>query len=319
MIPILQNHIDRVLALIASALKTLQSSSPGPEAPAKLLARFASVLEEDQKLASAEKVLLPDLSLARRYDLELLPMVLLWLAVAPYLEPEIRKLVMRANDNIMRYVVDPSLCLRLLGDERADKIAMMAELSPPSPLLDTGLMRLMPGSGEPNWLYHEICPNIQVVNFFCGLRALSPKASRFTTMRYPSVTSESVHTASDLEPLVGIARLFYARPPLGRQARFGEGGLTYPSGLGLVLAGSEGQGRATAARAIAGSLSRGIIELDAARLMTASTSHAAEVLGDVILAINSTHTQALLFLLRSSPPPRTFVRPGIVTRGLHAH
>lgn len=275
----LSDHMERMVRAVRTVLYRLQpreaSDDATPWTPDQSVQVLAAALREGYDAANRAGASLGDRALAARYGLEPIDVCALWLALVPHIEPEAHAWIARAQGSPRRDRVEVGLCLRALCASRAEKIRMMAALSPVGVMVARDLLRVAPyDSQRRNALFHEVSPNPQLPFYVSGLRVLSPDLAGFASVVDPLLNPEHVPLVAEAQALEAPIRNYFARPrvPLGQA--LGPRGMDHPAGIALVLEGSPGTGRATAMKAIAAKLGRRVIMVDGEALAEATTREA---------------------------------------------
>ena len=273
---IVRAHAERVLTRM---LVVLERAAAGEQAGGQLYARFSELsqaIEEGCQAAAARGVELPDQQLARRFGLDPIEIDILWLAALPHLDPAARPLIRRAHEGKPSDYVDGALCVRLLAGDLGQRLDAQHALRPGARLLDSGLCRLIAHDNSANRLHHELSPAGHLVWFLSGARALGPAGEPYARLIHPALSTDDVAIDDDeRSQLSSVLSGFFARDfPSG--AGFHAGGLDFARGVALLMHGKPGSGRTLAVKAIAGSLGRDLIMVDAPRLLQAPPAAAAE-------------------------------------------
>lgn len=226
---------------------------------------------------------LPDRAIARFYDLTAFEHQALWLAVAPYLDPDI------LSDAPTRPMT-PARCLALLCPDREATLTHRLALQPGAPLYAHGLLTLVPRAyHDRNWLHHTLVPSEHIVALFTGQRRTSPELASFVTHVTPHPELANLQALAAAKEVVTALDGFGRLGPLHQQAWHSDAGVGLSPSIAALLTGAAGSGRTTLARAIGARLERDLLVLDGPRLASAAHSP------DVDAALTRAFQEAELF------------------------
>ncbi len=231
--------------------------------------------EEQQRLSAAiaedPDQPWPDHLVREAYDLSPFESDVLWLAAAPLLDPAVRHLLARVNNNILADFVDGALCLRVLCKDRAGVLDARSALGPDGRLFRTGLLRRLPRDiSHANPLRYQLLPATHVVSFFNGKRELSEECAPYVDFITPGITLADLPDAQLFESQVLPVLEGFLTRRLDATSLHGRGGVHHPRGLALLLTGFDGAGRTLAIKGLAGTMARDLLVLEGSRLQHTS-------------------------------------------------
>jgi len=276
----ISKHAVDMLELIEQLLKRSQLPDEDRAAADEKIGAKQLAIDAEVEALVERGLELPDLALRRRYSLHPVEIMAIWLSAAPHLDPALRDDIARHNDNVLYNFVDGALCACILGLDRLAGFQLRGSLMPGGALRESGLLefRAPRGQSVTNELLYELVPASDVVSYLHGLRALSHELSDVATLLEPSLGLGELHGVSEgIRRVESLLRGFYSGV-LGHNQKHGLGGLSVPNGVAALLFGGEGSGRSVAVRAVAGTLGRRVIEVDASLLLQMSFERARQVI-----------------------------------------
>jgi SpoVK/Ycf46/Vps4 family AAA+-type ATPase len=273
-------YADAMITLIELKMKRAVNEDPAllPELSSREAA-LSQQLEHVRQEARKEAFELPDDRVARIYGLTPVERDLLWLAVAPHLDPDLRPYLARLNNSLLQDYVDGALCMRLLCGSRQERLITQRALRSGGMLLAAGLLSMNPrDGGTANMMLFEIVPAGHLVSFFGGARALTPSLSSVGRWIHPAVTVEEIPLEEGVKKALFPLLAGFLERPAPRGSWYSDGGVDFPRGVAVLLFGPAGSGRTLSLKAIAGSLGRDLVLVNGRRLGEANRNHAVQCL-----------------------------------------
>lgn len=168
-------HSGEVLELISNLLRDEADDRPPPRAALTKHLAFALSSAQENPTTS-----LPEQHLIATFGLSLFEVAVLWLAVAPHLEPGLRGWLTKLQGNSLHDFVDGGLCLRLLCEDAIDRLSHQEYFSPTAPLFRSRLLTLRRREvGASYALTQELSPAGHLLGWFLGQRRTSEILSAF--------------------------------------------------------------------------------------------------------------------------------------------
>jgi SpoVK/Ycf46/Vps4 family AAA+-type ATPase len=205
--------------------------------------------------------------LAASHDLEPVERQILELALMPHLDLGFRRRLARFNNNILLDFVDVDLALSLLFPTRVERLQGRRHFASDARLLQHKLISLE-RAREPKGdgtLAQEIRVPERLADFVLCRRSIDASLRVFADLKDPAVALDDVALDRDArDELVEVLRHF-ENPP-GAGGRPARGPFVGHDGLAVALVGTAGTGKTMLAEAIAHTLRRPLIVVDAATL-----------------------------------------------------
>ncbi len=177
-------HSGEVLELISNLLRDEADDRPAPRAA--LTKHLSLSLSRTQENPTTK---LPEQHLISTFGLSLFEVAVLWLAVAPHLEPGLRGWLTKLQGNSLHDFVDGGLCLRLLCEDGIDRLSHQEYFAPHAPLFRSRLLTLRRREvGASYALTQELSPAGHLLGWFLGQRRTSEILSAFCERVAPPPT-----------------------------------------------------------------------------------------------------------------------------------
>ena len=266
------NHATRITTLLGDWARSLayidRGAFGGPDAKPLYMCfieRFDEILKVDFEAARAQNVVLRDYEIRERYSLDNIDLLLLWLLAALELDPTFKAALRTTWDQPTVIFMSAGTLMRFICGTQAERIHVMSRISPSSPMVTAGLIRIISTNTPTQPLYYELVIAEQVIKLFAGIRSLSAAATQYAELQYPHFTEDTFLDPAH-QKTIDIVRNYLERPLPNQQPNLERENLDFIPSLAFLVEGLPGSGRATFIKIVASKLSRPFILVQGSQL-----------------------------------------------------
>ena len=258
-------HSERITTLLcdwARALTYIDQGISEPKTGTPLircfLERFQEYLRIDGEAAKAQNVILPDMLLQSRFNLDNIDLLILWFLAALEIDPRLKQALMSTWNLNTQVYMSAGVLMRLFAMGARQRNDILARVSPSSPMEFLGLFKIVQNAAPTSPLYYEIVVSEQVIHMFTGTPSLSLLSRQYAEIQFPSLSPDT-YISPENEKTFDIVKNYFERPPINAIDNLGRNNLDYVPSLGFLVEGLPGTGRCTMIKIIATRLHRPII------------------------------------------------------------
>lgn len=283
------NHVSRITALLGDWARALpyidRGAFGGPESKPLYICfidRFHEILKVDFEAARAQNVILRDNELRERFSLDDIDLLLLWILAGLELDPTFKS-ALRANwDQPTVVYMSAGTIMRFVCGTQAERIHVLSRLSPSSPMVNAGLIRIASNNTPVQPLYYELVVAEQIIKLFSGIRSLSAAATQYAELQFPHFSEDTFLDPSH-QKTIDIIRNYLERPLPNQQPNLERENLNFIPSLAFLVEGLPGSGRTTFIKIAASKLSRPFILIQGSQLNGLHPSDCEEYLRSVFI------------------------------------
>lgn len=266
------NHVSRITTLMCDWARSLpyidKGAFGGPDAKPLYMCfyeRFNEILTVDYEAARLQNVILRDDELRTRFSLDTLDILLLWLLVTLEIDPTFKAALRATWDQPTVVYMSAGALMRFICSTQGERIHVLSRLSPSSPMVNAGLIRIISQSTPVQPLFFELVVAEQIIKLFSGIRSLSTSGAQYAELQFPHFNEDTFLDPSH-QKTIDIVRNYLERPLPNHQPNLERENLDFIPSLAFLVEGLPGSGRATFIKIVASRLDRPFIMVQGSQL-----------------------------------------------------